>query len=178
MAGSRCAGGAARIGFHGRLHIGAERMSDAERIVEARTHAEIARFRELIEEYAASLGFDLGFQDFERELAELPGEYDPILVAFVGHEAAGCVALRSLEPGSCEMKRLYVRPAYRGSGLGRRLAEAVVAAARARRYQTLRLDTIPSMDAARSLYRTLGFKPIPPYRFNPIPGTEFLELQL
>jgi ribosomal protein S18 acetylase RimI-like enzyme len=153
-------------------------MREAERIVEARTHAEVARFRELIEEYAASLAFDLGFQDFERELAELPGEYDPILVAFVGDEAAGCVALRALEPGGCEMKRLYVRPAYRGNGLGRRLAEAVVAEARERRYQTMRLDTTPSMAEAHALYEQLGFREIEPYRFNPIPGTDFLELEL
>src|SRR5439155_14213520 len=158
--------------------LGAERMSASERIIHARTDAEIVLFRELVEEYAASLGLDLGFQDFERELAELPGDYDPILLALVGGEAAGCAALRSLGAGVCEMKRLYVRPASRGSGLGRRLAEAIVTAARERRYETMRLDTIPSMSAARALYRALGFSPIAPYRFNPIPGAEFLQLRL
>jgi putative acetyltransferase len=151
---------------------------DAERIVQARTDAEIALFRELIEEYGASLDFDLGFQDFERELAELPGDYDPILVALAGADAAGCVALRPLGAEICEMKRLYVRPASRGGGLGRRLVEAIVKEARRHGYSTMRLDTTPSMDAARALYRELGFRSIEPYRFNPIEGTEFLELVL
>src|SRR5262249_55054476 len=150
------------------------RMYDelADRIVEARTPAEVAAFRGLLEEYGASLGLDLGFQDFERELVELPGDYDPILLALVRDAPVGCVALRSMDAETCEMKCLYVRPAYRGHGLGRRLAEAISTHARQRCYSRMRLDTIPSMQVVCGLYRALGFEPIAPYRFNPIPGAE------
>jgi ribosomal protein S18 acetylase RimI-like enzyme len=138
--------------------------------------------RELFEEYAASLGVDLSFQGFERELAELPGDYVPpggaILLAWDGDAAAGCVALRPLEPGTCEMKRLWVRPAFRGRGLGRALAEAVVVEGRRLGYARMRLDTLPTMGEARSLYPRLGFREIDAYRFNPIEGTQFLELEL
>jgi putative acetyltransferase len=132
----------------------------------------------LFREYADSLGFDLSFQDFERELAELPDFYERILIADEEGEAAGCVALRALGDGLCEMKRLYVRPAFRGRGLGRTLAEAVIAAARELGYARMRLDTTPSMGAAQALYEELGFREIEPYRFNPVPGTRFLELVL
>jgi ribosomal protein S18 acetylase RimI-like enzyme len=137
--------------------------------------------RALFEEYAAGIGVDLGFQGFDRELAELPGEYAPPagrLLLALAPEPAGCVALRPYEPGVCEMKRLFVRPAYRSTGLGRRLAEAIVAAGREAGYDRMRLDTLPTMDAARALYRSLGFVEIDAYRFNPVHGTTYFELPL
>jgi ribosomal protein S18 acetylase RimI-like enzyme len=138
--------------------------------------------RRLFEEYAASLGFDLSFQDFERELASLPGDYGPprgaILLAGDDSGFAGCVALRPFAGETCEMKRLYVRPAHRGTGLGKRLAEAILTEARARGYRRMRLDTVPGMESAIGLYRALGFREIEPYRMNPIPGAIFMEREL
>jgi len=151
-------------------------------IVDGSSPDRLPEVRLLFEEYAASLGFDLSFQDFERELAELPGEYAPpggrLLLALEDREPAGCVALRALDLGACEMKRLYVRPAFRGHGLGRALALAIVEEARAVGYARMRLDTVPAMAAARALYASLSFRDIEPYRFNPIPGTSFMELVL
>jgi GNAT superfamily N-acetyltransferase len=144
--------------------------------------ADLAAVRTLFEEYAAGLGFSLAFQGFDDELASLPGAYAPprgaLLVARSGDEAAGCVALRPLAAGVCEMKRLFVRPAWRGSGLGARLAEAIVDEARRLGYARMRLDTTPEMASAQSLYARLGFRDIEPYRENPVPGTRFLELTL
>ena len=129
--------------------------------------------RGFLREYADSLGVDLSFQDFESELADPLGFYELVLLA-----EGGCVALRRIDERTCEMKRLYVRPSARGSGLGRRLAEAVIAEARARGYSRMLLDTLPQMAAAQALYRSLGFRDTEPYRHNPVPGATFLELML
>jgi ribosomal protein S18 acetylase RimI-like enzyme len=138
--------------------------------------------RTLFREYAEGLGVDLAFQGWERELRELPGDYaQPRGALFLAERqgaAVGCVALRPLDPPLCEMKRLYVRPAGRGLGLGRRLAEHVIAEARRLGYAAMRLDTLPSMGEAQALYGRLGFREIPAYRYNPIVGTRFLELDL
>jgi ribosomal protein S18 acetylase RimI-like enzyme len=144
---------------------------------------ELPLVRELFREYADSLGVDLSFQGFEDELARLPGEYAPprgaLLLACEGGDAAGCVAIRPLEPIEvCELKRLNVRAASRGGGLGRSLTLAAIDEARRLGYARMRLDTLPSMAAARRLYAGLGFREIEPYRFNPIDGTQFLELDL
>ncbi len=134
--------------------------------------------RDLFLEYANFIGVDLGFQDFEREIATLPGDYDPILVAHWNSEPAGCVAMHTIERGLCEMKRLYVRPTFRGHAIGRSLAERIIAEARSRGYERMRLDTLPTMTEAIPLYRSLGFVEIPPYRYNPISGSKFMELDL
>jgi ribosomal protein S18 acetylase RimI-like enzyme len=143
---------------------------------------DLAGVRALIEEYVRALGVDLGFQEIDAELGDLATAYAPpegrILVAVAGAELAGCVALRPLAPGTCEMKRLYVRRAFRGTGLGRRLAVAVIDTARELGYERMRIDTLPQMQRARELYTALGFREIEPYSFNPVPGTAFMELAL
>jgi predicted acetyltransferase len=148
---------------------------------------DLSEVRSLFREYAASLNIDLCFQGFEVELAGLPGKYNPpegrLLLAWTGteatgKEAVGCVALRPLEGTACEMKRLYVRPQARGGQLGRRLAERICEEARSIGYSRICLDTLPGMVAALKLYTSLGFKPIGPYVFNPVPGAIFLELEL
>ncbi len=143
----------------------------------------LEHIRELLEEYARSLGFSLYFQAFDRELAELLGPYAPpqgrLLLAMIDGEPAGCVALKPLSKDICEMKRLYVRPQFRRSGLGRRLAEQIIRVARSIGYSAMRLDTIPtSMKAATALYETLGFNAIEPYCFNPVAGAAYYELNL
>jgi ribosomal protein S18 acetylase RimI-like enzyme len=137
--------------------------------------------RRLFKEYASTLGVDLCFQDFENELKELPGEYSEpngcILLAFLDSALAGCVALRPLSSEICEMKRMYVRPTFRGQGIGRILAQDVITEAR-RRYEKMRLDSLPTMREAQALYRSLGFREIDAYRPNPIEGAVFMELKL
>lgn len=142
----------------------------------------LGQIRQLFQEYADSLGIDLCFQGFEEELATLPGKYarpdGRLLLASWNGAVAGCIGLRPLQPGTCEMKRLYVRPAYRGLGLGASLVRRIIEEAGRAGYRSMRLDSLPSMDAAVSLYRRLGFREIPPYRENPVPGTVYLELTL
>lgn len=147
---------------------------------------ELDRLRAIFREYAAGLQVDLCFQDFDGELATLPGEYaEPrgiLLMANVNGQVAGCCALRPMDsvdyPNACEMKRLYVRPGFRGIGLGRQLAEAIMDAARRAGYDYVLLDTLDDMEAARSLYEDLGFEEIPPYYHNPIAGAHYLRAEL
>ena len=143
----------------------------------------MAQVRELFLEYAGSLGFSLCFQSFDQELAGLPGDYAPpqgrLLLAKYDGQLAGCVALHQIEDGIGEMKRLYVRPQARGKGLGRALADYLIAEARQIGYKKMRLDTVePVMKDAVAMYRRLGFREIPPYRENPIAGALYMELTL
>jgi ribosomal protein S18 acetylase RimI-like enzyme len=155
-------------------------------LVGADTPELIAAARELIAEYAAGLGVDLAFQQLEAELAALPGDYaapaGALLVALVDGQPAGCGAFRALPdvdyPNACEMKRLYVRRAFRRFGLGRVLAQQLMDMATQAGYSTLLLDTLDDMESARGLYASLGFEEIPPYYFNPIPGAHYLKAQL
>jgi putative acetyltransferase len=150
------------------------------------TTAELEATREIFREYANSLGIDLGFQGFEEELHALPGDYShprgALLLAMVDGDVAGCCALRAMDnvdyPNACEMKRLYVRKAFRGFGLGRQLAEAILDAARQAGYASVLLDTLDDMEAARALYEELGFEEVPPYYHNPIAGAHYLKADL
>ncbi len=154
----------------------------AVRIVDAEGAASLAIARQLLSEYAAWLDIDLEFQCFEHELATLPGDYaaprGALLLAYVDADVAGCVALRALEPRVCEMKRLWVRERFRGSGVGKALARAVLDRGTRLGYEHMRLDTLPRMENALGLYRALGFREIPPYYANPIPGTRYMEVRL
>ena len=152
-------------------------------VVQAESQAQIDQAKELFLEYAQSLGFSLCFQNFDKELAGLPGDYAPpegrLLLADYDDHLAGCVALHKLEAGICEMKRLYLRPQFRGKDLGRALAERIIAEARQIGYQRMRLDTVgPVMKDAVAMYRKLAFKEIAPYRSNPIAGAMYMELEL
>jgi putative acetyltransferase len=152
-------------------------------LIQADSASQIAEVRELFLEYAQSLGFSLCFQNFDQELAGLPGDYAPpngrLLLAEHDGQLAGCVALHKLQTDICEMKRLYLRPLFRGKGLGRKMAEAVITEARKIGYRRMRLDTVaPVMQDAVAMYRRLGFKEIAPYRPNPMEGTMYMELEL
>ena len=152
-------------------------------LTQAESPAQIAQARELFLEYAQSLGFNLCFQNFDKELAELPGDYAPpegrLLLAEYEGQLAGCVALHKLDPQICEMKRLYLRQQFRGKGLGRILADRIIAEARQIGYERMRLDTVePVMKDAVAMYRKIGFRQIAPYRANPIAGAMYMELQL
>ena len=158
-------------------------MPIALQIVPARSPAQIGQARELFLEYAQSLGFSLCFQNFDQELANLPGDYTPpdgrLLLVEVDGKSAGCVALHRLNAETCEMKRLYIRPSFRGQGLGRVLAEHVIAEARMIGYKRMRLDTVSGkMDRAIAMYRQLGFREIAAYRENPMAGVLYMELAL
>ena len=152
------------------------------KLVQASMGADVEAVRQLCREYEKWLDVDLCFQGFEQEMASLPGDYAPprgrLFLARDGHESAGCVGLRPLGADVCEMKRLFVRDAYRGTGLGRELVQACLSAAADIGYTRMRLDTLPKMEAAIRLYRKLGFQDIPPYRANPIAGALYLELQV
>ena len=152
-------------------------------LVQVQTPEDVESARALFKEYSAWLGLNLCFQNFEKELAELPGEYVPpagrLFLAIEGDQVAGCVALRTLGDDMCEMKRLYVRPEFRGRGLGRELTGAVINAARDVGYDRMRLDTLPGkMDRAIAMYRSLGFQEIDAYYHNPVAGATFMELSL
>ena len=149
----------------------------------AESPRQIAQARELFLEYEKSLGFSLCFQGFDEELAGLPGHYAPpdgrLLLAEYEGQLAGCAALHKLGPGICEMKRLYLRPQFRGQGLGRALADRILSEARQIEYERIRLDTVePVMKDAVAMYRRLGFKEIAAYRLNPVPGALYMELEL
>lgn len=150
------------------------------------TAADWAQVEDILREYAEQLGVDLGFQGFEAELANLPQHYAPpqggFVLAVVDGEVAGCGGFRHLPdvdyPNACEMKRLFVRPAHRRSGLGRALAQALMDRALESGYSTMLLDTLDDMEAARGLYDHLGFEEVPPYYFNPVPGAHYLKVDL
>ena len=155
-------------------------------LITPETTAHLDAVRQIFSEYAAQLGIDLCFQNFEAELNDLPGEYSPpngaLLLALVDGEVAGCCGLRALDsvdyPNAAEMKRLYVRKAFRRFGLGRQLAEATLDAARMAGYHCVLLDTLDDMESARALYSEVGFVDIPPYYHNPVPGAHYLKADL
>lgn len=153
------------------------------KIIQANTPDHIEQARTLFREYEAWLSLDLCFQNFEKELAELPGQYAPpegrLLLAYEDGGLAGCVALRRLSDEICEMKRLFLRQDFQGRGLGRQLVDSLLAEARSIGYRRMRLDTLPDhMGKAIELYRALGFKEIEPYYNNPVPGALFMEIEL
>ena len=151
-------------------------------IIQAETKQQVEKTKELFIEYGKSLDFELCFQDFDKELADLPGYYSPpdgrLFLAELGGEIAGCIALRKLEEGICEMKRLYVKPQFRVHNIGKFLVEKLIEEAKIIGYKKMRLDTVPAMQTAQKLYKSMGFKEISPYRLNPVLGAVFMELNL
>ncbi|MBI3881512.1 MAG: GNAT family N-acetyltransferase [Verrucomicrobia bacterium] len=151
-------------------------------LVHATTPEHLVTIRELFQEYAIGMGMNFHFQGFAEELATLPGKYAPprgrLLLAVNDEQAAGCVALRPLAEGVCEMKRLFVRPQFRGQGVARRMAETILAEARALDYRVMRLDTLKTMRPAMALYQSLGFEEIRPYYDNPLPDVVYFERKL
>ena len=151
-------------------------------VIEAESSEMIEATKALFREYASTLDFDLSFQHFDDEMRIFPVQYSPpngcLLIAYEDERLAGCVGLRKLDEGVCEMKRLYVRPQFRGRGVGRALVVKVIDRGRRLGYSRMRLDTVPSMHEAIGLYRSFGFKQILPYRDNPVPGALYFELQL
>ncbi len=157
------------------------------RITQALSNGAVTQARDLFREYASTIGVEVCLVDFDREMASLPGLYSPptgrLLLAYLqgragAEELIGCAALRKLEPDACELKRLYIRPTFRGQGAGRALVKQVIDEARSIGYRRMLLDTLPSMQEAHKIYRTLGFREIPSYQKNPIPGSLFFELSL
>lgn len=155
---------------------------DGIRILVASTTEQIEVAKNLIMKYSATLGINLDFQDFDSEMSGFPGMYSPpggaILLSSYGKIPVGCVAIRQFQNDICEMKRLYVTPEYRGLSIGLALARCAISTAKEMGYRVMRLDTLPGMTAAQSMYKQLGFRDIPPYRGNPIEGSRFLELDL
>ena len=151
-------------------------------VIQADTAEQIVQVRELFCEYQASLGIDLDFQGFTEEVAGLPGSYAPpsgrLLLLAVNGKPRGCVALQEITSETCEMKRLYVQPGQRGTGLGRLLVARVLEEARSIGYRRICLDTLPSMTRAQAMYRALGFEEVQPYRHNPVPGTRYMARSL
>ncbi len=152
------------------------------RVAQARTRSQLSSAEELIKEYAASLGIDLSFQNFEREMAEFPGAYSRpdgrIIIAIEGRDAVGVVGIRKLSGKTCELKRMYVRPEFRGMGIGRMLANKAIEEARGIGYRRMRLDTLSRLKEATSLYESLGFEKVGPYTVNPNEDAVYLELDL
>lgn len=158
-------------------------MSGSLSIVQVESEEQMDTVRQLFEEYAAGIGISLCFQNFDQELATLPGKYAPpsgrLMLAFLNEQLAGCIALRAISNDRCEMKRLFVRPSFRGTGLGRVLVEALINEARTIGYKSMLLDTLPGrMDSAIELYKKIGFEEIAPYYENPVENAKFMELKL
>ena len=151
-------------------------------IVERYDEQSISEIKDIFIEYRKDLGLDLSFQDFQDELEELPGEYSPaegaILLARDEDKTVGCVALRKIDETTCEMKRLYVKPEYRGEGLGRKLSKSIIEKARDKGYEKMKLDTLTTLKEANELYRSLGFEECEPYRYNPLEDALYMELEL
>ena len=171
------------LGWLPSLTVGLPTRNCEMNLIQTDTSDHIEQVRELFKEYAASLEIDLCFQSFDQELVNLPGDYVPphgrLLVAMENDRVAGCIALRKIGDGICEMKRLYVRSEFRAKGLGRKLVEAIVSEARKIGYARMRLDTLPGkMDEAIALYCSLGFVEIEPYYQNPVSSAKFMELEL